>query len=103
MAPFMWAMTRQWPPVIHDLKLDAIEDLLEELNGEPLLVAYEFNHDFDRLRDRFGVVDQEDGAKVLSRIWARAPPPSRKRTGSRLGTAASCPCCAPTPPAPATG
>jgi hypothetical protein len=43
--------------VIHDLKLDAIEDLLEELNGEPLLVAYEFNHDLERLRERFGVDD----------------------------------------------
>lgn len=50
---------------IHDLKLDAIEDLLEELNGEPLLVAYEFNHDLDRLRERFGVLDKETGKKVL--------------------------------------
>lgn len=50
---------------IHDLKLDAIEDLLEELNDEPLLVAYEFNHDFDRLRERFGVLDKATGRKVL--------------------------------------
>jgi hypothetical protein len=50
---------------IHDLKLDAIEDLLEELNGEPLLVAYEFNHDFDRLRERFGVLDPKTGRKAL--------------------------------------
>jgi hypothetical protein len=50
---------------IHDLKLDAIEDLLEELNGEPLLVAYEFNHDFARLLERFGGVDKETGRKVL--------------------------------------
>lgn len=50
---------------IHDLKLDAIEDLLEELNGEPLLVAYEFNHDLDRLRERFGVVDPATGRKVI--------------------------------------
>jgi hypothetical protein len=39
---------------IHDLKLDALEELLEELNGQPLLLAYEFNHDLDRLRARFG-------------------------------------------------
>lgn len=50
---------------IHNLKLDAIEDLLEELNGEPLLVAYEFNHDLDRLRERFGVKDPQTGKKVI--------------------------------------
>lgn len=50
---------------IHDAKIDELEDLLEELNGEPLLVAYEFNHDFDRLRERFGVVDEATGKKVL--------------------------------------
>ena len=50
---------------IHDLKLDAIEELLEELNGEPLLVGYEFNHDLDRLIDRFGKPDPKTGKKVL--------------------------------------
>jgi len=50
---------------IHDVKLDDLEDLIEELDGQPLLVAYEFNHDFDRLRERFGVVDKETGKKVL--------------------------------------
>lgn len=39
---------------IHDTKLDALEEIVEELNGQPLLVAYEFNHDLDRLRTRFG-------------------------------------------------
>ena len=38
---------------IHDLKLDMLEELIEELNGEPLLVAYEFNHDLERLKERF--------------------------------------------------
>lgn len=50
---------------VHDLKLDAIEELVEELNGRPLLVAYEFNHDMDRLRERFGVFDKRTGKKVL--------------------------------------
>lgn len=50
---------------LHDVKLDALDDLIEELNGEPLLVAYEFNHDFDRLLERFGVVDKATGRKVL--------------------------------------
>jgi hypothetical protein len=39
---------------VHDAKLDALEELLEELNGAPLLLAYEFNHDLGRIRERFG-------------------------------------------------
>jgi SNF2 family DNA or RNA helicase len=39
---------------IHEAKLDATEDLIEELQGSPALVAYEFQHDLERLRKRFG-------------------------------------------------
>lgn len=39
--------------VIHDLKLDALEDLIEGLNGQQLLVAYQFEHDLQRLQARF--------------------------------------------------
>jgi len=39
---------------IHDAKLDALEDLVEEMNGKPLLVAYEFNHDLKRIQKRLG-------------------------------------------------
>lgn len=38
---------------VHDAKLDALEELLEELQGQPLLVAYEFRHDLERLLKRF--------------------------------------------------
>lgn len=38
---------------MHDVKLDALEDLLEELNGHPVLVLYEFRHDRERLVARF--------------------------------------------------
>lgn len=40
--------------VVHEAKLDALEDIVEELQGSPLLVAYEFNHDLEALRRRFG-------------------------------------------------
>ena len=33
------------PIVIHDRKLDALEDLLEGANGKPVLIAYWFKHD----------------------------------------------------------
>lgn len=39
---------------VHELKLDMLEELLDELNGEPLLVAYEFQHDLLRIQERFG-------------------------------------------------
>ncbi len=40
--------------VLHDEKLDALESLLEELNGHPVLLLYEFNHDRERIMARFG-------------------------------------------------
>lgn len=38
---------------VHDAKLDAVEEIIEELQGTPALVAYEFDHDLERLRGRF--------------------------------------------------
>ena len=37
---------------IHDRKLDALEDLIEAQNGKPLLVAYWFKHDLERIIER---------------------------------------------------
>ncbi|EAD1415525.1 TPA: DEAD/DEAH box helicase [Listeria monocytogenes] len=39
--------------IIHDKKLDALEDLIEGANGKPVLVAYWFKHDLERIRNRF--------------------------------------------------
>ena len=40
---------------IHDHKLDALEDLIESANGKPVLVAYWFQHDLQRIKERFNV------------------------------------------------
>lgn len=40
---------------IHDRKLDALEDIIESMNGKPLLVAYWFKHDLERIRKRFEI------------------------------------------------
>lgn len=40
---------------IHDRKLDALEDLIEGTNGKPVLVAYWFKHDLEKIKDRFDV------------------------------------------------
>lgn len=39
--------------VIHDAKIDALEELIEELQGAPLLILYEFVHDIERIRKRW--------------------------------------------------
>lgn len=38
---------------IHDRKLDALEDVIEGANGKPVLVAYWFRHDLERMKKRF--------------------------------------------------
>jgi SNF2 family DNA or RNA helicase len=40
---------------IHNRKLDALEDLIESANGKPVLIAYWFKHDLERIRKRFPV------------------------------------------------
>ncbi len=37
---------------IHERKLDALEDIIESMNGKPLLVAYWFKHDLERICNR---------------------------------------------------
>lgn len=47
---------RRWREVVelHDAKVDALEELLEERNGDPTLVVYSFEHDLARIRRRLG-------------------------------------------------
>ena len=47
---------------LHEQKLDALEDILESANGEPVLVAYWFKHDLARIMGRL------DRPKVKSRV-----------------------------------
>ena len=37
---------------IHDRKLDALEDIIEAANGSPVLVAYWYRHDIERISER---------------------------------------------------
>lgn len=59
---------------IHDRKLDALEDLLEAANGKPVLVAYWFKHDLDRITERlhklhipFALADKSDSLERWNR------------------------------------
>ena len=53
--------------VIHDKKLDALEDLIEAANGKPVLVMYAYQHDLTRIQQRFGKYAPEnlDGVREL--------------------------------------
>lgn len=56
---------------IHDCKLDALSDLVEELNGEPTFVAYTYQFDIGRIRKRFpkAVVLNEENPREVKRAW----------------------------------
>lgn len=53
--------------VLHERKLDALEDLIEAANGKPLLVMYAFQHDLTRIQERFGKYTTEtpEGVREL--------------------------------------
>jgi SNF2 family DNA or RNA helicase len=44
---------RKWA-ALHDAKTDALGELIEELQGQQVLITYEFRHDLARLQKRFG-------------------------------------------------
>lgn len=45
-----------WEP-IHDLKLDALEEIIDEAQGNPILCAYAFRSDAERIMERFKHLD----------------------------------------------
>lgn len=46
-------VAREWQK-IHDAKLEALEELVEELGGEGAIIAYNYSHDRDRIRHLLG-------------------------------------------------
>ena len=49
---------------IHSRKLDALEDIIESMNGKPLLVAYWYKHDLQRIKQRFDVKEIKTGKDI---------------------------------------
>ena len=80
------------PVFVHSLKIDWLRELVESLDGEPLLIAYEFVEDLRSIRRAFGEVPALGGStsageaqapgRGLERGRAAAP-----RLSSRLGRA----------------
>jgi SNF2 family DNA or RNA helicase len=49
---------------IHDQKLETLEDLIEAANGKPVLIAYWFKHDLERISARFRVRQIKSNADI---------------------------------------
>ena len=49
---------------LHSRKLDALEDIIEAANGKPLLVAYWYKHDRERIMARFDARDIKTSADI---------------------------------------
>ena len=49
----------------HQRKLDALEDIIESANGNPILVAYWFKHDLERIRKRFKVREIKSSQDII--------------------------------------
>ncbi len=57
---------------IHDRKLDALEDIIEGMNGRPLLVGYWFRHDLERIARRLteaGIPFEKLGSEASLKRW----------------------------------
>lgn len=62
------------PHDIHSEKLDALEDIIAEADGEPVLVAYRFQHERDRIMARFPqAVQLKDSGTIAA--WNRGEIP----------------------------
>ena len=62
------------PHDIHSEKLDALEDIIAEADGEPVLVAYRFQHERDRILARFPQAVQLKGSDTIA-AWNRGEIP----------------------------
>lgn len=58
---------------IHQRKLDALEDIIESANGKPVLVAYWFRHDLERIKKRFDVREIKTAKDIAD--WNRGSIP----------------------------
>lgn len=52
---------------IHDEKAEAVKEIVQELQGQPVMVAYEFNHDLFRLKQALGKTVPHIGGGVSPR------------------------------------
>lgn len=54
---------------LHDHKIEALKEIIEELDGEPLLVAYHFKSSLDRLKKAFPKCEVVDRQASCMKAW----------------------------------
>lgn len=85
--------------VVHDAKIEALAELVDELSGQPLLVAYEYQHEVERLAKRFPsavvfggprkIVEQQEAAWNAREIELMFVHPQRGALGLNLQSGGS--------------
>ena len=60
---------------IHDAKLDALQEIIEDNAGEPILVAYNYKHDLIRLKAKFPQAVVLDTSSAMIEKWNRGEIP----------------------------
>lgn len=50
---------------IHNQKLEALEDLIEGANGKPILIAYWYNHDLTRIKEKFKIREIKSSKDIV--------------------------------------
>ena len=50
--------------IVHDKKMEALEQLIEEANGKPVLIGYWFKADKERIEQRFKVREIQSGGDI---------------------------------------
>ena len=65
---------RRWHHV-HDAKLEALEEVIESAGGEPVLVAYQYQHDRERLLKAFPQAEVLDNNPETEARWNRGEIP----------------------------
>ena len=59
---------------IHDAKLEALEEIIEASNGQPILCFYTYKHDLTRLLERFPEAVKLEGSETIA-AWNRGEIP----------------------------
>ena len=60
--------------IIHESKLDTLEDVIEAVNGRPVLVFYAYKHDLERIMQRFPQARKLEGSAEID-AWNRGEIP----------------------------
>lgn len=60
--------------IVHDQKLEVLDQLIEEANGQPVLVFYNYKHELDRLQARYPQAIHVKEENVVKRWNAKEIP-----------------------------